>query len=213
MERSIKNAFLEQMKGWANESEIERMWKEIEKAYAAKNRFYHTISHLDQLLTELKICLDLVPYWQEIVAAIAYHDIIYSIRRQDNEEKSALLAVARLQAISWPPEKIELVRQLILATKGHHAAGFDLINYFTDADLAILGKPAALYQQYAGNIRKEYRIFPDFLYRKGRKKLLQHFLEVPRIYKTAQFYQLYESQARTNLTWEIAYLDGVAERP
>jgi predicted metal-dependent HD superfamily phosphohydrolase len=207
MEVEIKKEFFLQLEGTAAQLQKQDLWTEVEKAYTSKARFYHNLDHLDQLLIELKACHELHSYWSEVVLAIVYHDIIYSIRRQDNEDRSADLAVSRLLELGWLPGKIELVRQLILATKGHIVSSLDLINYFTDADLAILGKSAEMYQLYSAAIRKEYKIFPDFLYRKGRKKVLLHFLELPKIYKTAHFNVLYESQARLNIEWEINQLN------
>ncbi|WP_290792019.1 hypothetical protein [Flavihumibacter sp. UBA7668] len=206
MEVGIKREFFQQLQGVADEIQKMQLWTEIEKAYSSKARFYHNLDHLDQLLIELKACHELHSYWPEVVLAIVYHDVIYSIRRQDNEDRSADLAVSRLLELGWLPDKIELVRQLILATKGHIVSSLDAINYFTDADLAILGKTPEMYQLYSAAIRKEYKIFPDFLYRKGRKKVLLHFLELPEIYKTAYFNARYESQARLNIEWEINHL-------
>jgi predicted metal-dependent HD superfamily phosphohydrolase len=39
-----------------------------------------------------------------------------------------------------------------------------------DADLSILGKDLDTYLAYTKMIRKEYSIYPDFLYKPGRKK-------------------------------------------
>lgn len=206
MEIEIKREFFQQLEGTAVGLQKQELWTEVEKAYTSKTRFYHNLDHLNQLLIELKACHELHSNWSELVLAIVYHDIIYSIRRQDNEDRSADLAVTRLLELGWLQGKIELVRQFILATKGHIVSSLDLINYFTDADLAILGKSAEKYQLYSAAIRKEYKIFPDFLYRKGRKKVLLHFLELPKIYKTAYFNARYESQARLNITWEINQL-------
>lgn len=72
-----------------------------------------------------------------------------------------------------------------------------------DFDLAILGSPIARYNLYSELIRKEYRKVPTFLYKKGRKKMLKHFLEKPFIYSTSTFKILYEKQAKKNLQAEL----------
>jgi predicted metal-dependent HD superfamily phosphohydrolase len=90
-----------------------------------------------------------------------------------------------------------------MATKGHTFSDDPDTNLFTDADLSVLGKPWPTYEAYFKNVRKEYAIYPDFLYKPGRKKVLQHFLTMPRIFKTEYFYDAYESNARENITREL----------
>jgi predicted metal-dependent HD superfamily phosphohydrolase len=46
-------------------------------------------------------------------------------------------------------------------------------------------------------------MYPDFLYRPGRRKVLQHFLDMERIFKTEEFASKFEKQARVNLGWEL----------
>lgn len=76
----------------------------------------------------------------------------------------------------------------IMATKGHQLSADPDTNFFTDADLAILGQDEATYLNYRSAIRKEYRVYPDFLYKPGRRKVLPYFLGLPRIFKTEYFF-------------------------
>ena len=55
-------------------------------------------------------------------------------------------------------------------------------------------------------IRKEYSIYPDFLYNPGRKKALEHFLEHKFIFQTEEFRTQYETKARENIKREIELL-------
>ena len=73
-------------------------------------------------------------------------------------------------------------------------------------DLKILSKDWEDYSIYFQQIRKEYSIYPDFLYNPGRKKALQHFLEHDYIYQTETFRNLYERQAKMNIQKEIDLL-------
>jgi len=59
------------------------------------------------------------------------------------------------------------------------------------------------YQAYTRQIRQEYHIYPDLLYKPGRKKVLQHFLKMPAIYVTPAFRDLYETTARQNIQAEL----------
>ncbi len=63
-----------------------------------------------------------------------------------------------------------------------------------------------MYGQYAENIRKEYSHVPDDLFRQGRIAILSKLSEKGDIYKTAEFKNLYENQAKSNMKGEIAKL-------
>jgi len=76
-------------------------------------------------------------------------------------------------------------------------------NILLDLDLSILGKDPQYYLEYAAAVRKEYSIYPDFMYRRGRKKVLKKMLEQECIFKTDLFKEKYESQARKNLQSEL----------
>ena len=193
------------------EQTITSLWQELEQAYTQPSRHYHTLNHLEALLQELLPLQAQFKHWPTVVLAIAWHDVVYNVLKQNNEEKSAEFAVARLKQTTFPTEQTERCRQLILATKKHEPADEET-NLFTDADLSILGAPLVCvdtdqcYQQYTQHIRKEYSIYPNVVYNPGRKKVLQHFLNMPRIYKTDYFFDRYEKQARVNLEGELKTL-------
>jgi predicted metal-dependent HD superfamily phosphohydrolase len=190
----------------ADQKLAEQYWLEIEKEHNGKKRFYHNLTHLENLLRELMLVKNQIADWDCVVFAIAYHDIIYNPLKQNNEEKSAALARERLLQTSLPAERIAQCVDSILATKGHVISASEDINLFTDADLSILGAEAAAYERYAANVRKEYAYYPDLLYKPGRKKVLQYFLAMEKIFKTALFFEKYENSARLNLRRELESL-------
>jgi predicted metal-dependent HD superfamily phosphohydrolase len=175
-------------------------------AYTQSSRHYHTLFHLENLIAELKLCNTLIADYEAVLYSVFYHDIVYNVLQQDNEEQSAAVAVERLEMLQVNKAKQEQCRELILATKTHITHSSSDINLFTDADLSILGKPQQVYQAYCKQIRAEYAVYPDDVYFPGRIKVLQHFLVMPRIYKTDFFYQQYEQQARNNITQELTSL-------
>jgi predicted metal-dependent HD superfamily phosphohydrolase len=203
----LRDYFLQLLQGYTdNTHQANQLWTEIEVHYSEKKRHYHTLTHLEQLLQLLLECKTLVADWDTILFSLFYHDIIYNPLRQDNEEHSAELAVKRLNSLSYPLHKSANCYAQILATKGHQLSKDRDTNIFTDADLSILGSNEKTYTQYVTNIRKEYIVYPDFLYRKGRIKVLQHFLLMKQIYKTSYFYERFEEQARLNLSAELKQL-------
>ena len=75
--------------------------------------------------------------------------------------------------------------------------------YLLDFDLSILGSDWDSYRNYTIQIRKEYKIYPDFMYKSGRKKVLQHFLERETLYFTEAYQVTHENRARENLKKEL----------
>lgn len=185
---------------------IQTLWKEIEESYSQKNQFYHNLSHIKSIFHYLEPVKPDISDWDTIIFSSFYHDIIYNIHSSKNEENSAELAGKRLKEISYPDELIKKSINQILATKEHKTTTDSDTDLFTDADLAILGQDQNIYKEYCSLIRKEYAIFPDFIYNKGRIKVLNHFLEMERIYKSAYFYQTLEEKARQNITMELESL-------
>ncbi len=182
------------------------LWDEIEKHYSHKSRHYHNLAHLDNLLHELTTIKEQIGHWDAMLFAIFYHDVIYNVMKKDNEERSAVMAGLRLSSINFPVPATAVCCRHIEATKSHELNHSDDTNLFTDADLSILGKDGEQYKTYCEQVRKEYSIYPDMIYKPGRKKVLGHFLGMERIYKTEVFYDKYEMRARENMRREMAEL-------
>ncbi|HPH88714.1 MAG TPA: hypothetical protein PKV76_09575, partial [Chitinophagales bacterium] len=187
-----------------NSSLINELWDEVEKNYSGKKRHYHTLLHLDNLFTSLTEVKSEIQYWESTLFTLFYHDIIYTTLKSDNEENSALLAEKRMQQLSVSNDIIERCKNQILATKSHSKSTDSDTNYFTDADLSVLGQPWEIYSLYYKNVRKEYAIYPDFIYNSGRKKVIQHFLSMNSIFKTDYFYNQFEKIAKENLMKELS---------
>lgn len=182
-------------------------WSEIEMNYGKSKRHYHNLQHLDALTRELLEIKPAIKEWETLLFSIAYHDIIYNPLRHDNEEKSAEFAFKRMTTLHCAPQQVSNCTTQILATKKHAWSDETDTNYFTDADLSILGSAPAVYKTYTHSIRKEYNLYPDFIYNPGRQKVLKHFLAMPAIFKTTHFSNKYESQARINIQEELHGLE------
>lgn len=189
-----------------NQPLIARLWMEIEQAYNEPHRYYHGMSHISYLIGQMNEYTTHLQDVDTILFSIYYHDIIYDIKKKDNEKKSGELARHRLMALSVSEEVINKCYDQILASKDHKVSNDQDTNYFLDFDLAILGESPDNYKRYTEQVRSEYAIYPDFLYKKGRKKVLKHFLAMEYIFKTETFRTNFELQARANLKQE---LDGL----
>lgn len=75
---------------------IKIFWDEIELAYFTKNRHYHTMKHLEEIVTTLEPLKDEIVDWNVIIFATVYHDIVYDVNSYENEKNSALFAKDRL---------------------------------------------------------------------------------------------------------------------
>ncbi|WP_291146650.1 hypothetical protein [Flavobacterium sp. UBA7680] len=185
-------------------NEIQKNWKDLEKAYLAKSRHYHNLTHISAMIESFETYRDKLQNPDEILFSIFYHDFVYSASKKDNELKSAEYALAIL------PENVNLNKQLVFdticATQQHQHNNIEDINWLIDFDLKILARDWEEYKIYFEQIRKEYRIYPNFLYKPGRAKALKHFLENEFIFQTDAFRNLYEEKARINIEKEILLL-------
>jgi len=208
MPNMLKETFLKILsKFTANETLSIALWNEIEQNYTGKKRHYHTLQHLENLWVQLNEVKDEIQHWDVMFFTLFYHDIIYNPIKSDNEARSAQLADKRMQQISVATELIMLCKSQILATQSHIKSSNNDTNYFLDADLSVLGQEWESYTQYYENVRKEYAIFPDFVYKPGRKKVLLHFLAMERIFKTHYLFQKFEFLAKQNLQKELEMFD------
>lgn len=205
MDSLLKETFIQLINQYSSNSSLAaNLWAEIEKAYSGSKRYYHNLLHLENLLQQLQTVKTQLASWDAVLFALYYHDIVYNTLKTNNEEKSAELAEKRMKEIAVPAHITEETKQLIIATKAHNSAANTDVNYFTDADLSILGSHWDVYAEYFKKIRKEYSVYPDLVYNPGRKKVLQHFLQMERIFKTETFFKKFEENARQNLKRELA---------
>lgn len=184
----------------------EELWIELNELYASKNRHYHNLNHLSDIYIQLLSIQKQIENWNIILFTLFYHDAIYIATKKDNEEQSAQMAKRILAEIGVAPNNIGLCFDQILATKSHLMSPDNDTNLFTDADLSILGRDWSSYNNYCKQIRKEYSIYPNFLYKRGRRKVIQHYLSMDSIFKTEEFKTKFEEQAIYNLKKELASL-------
>lgn len=204
----LKKIFTELVYQYNKDSQLsEKLWNEIEKAYSGKKRHYHNLSHLEALYYLLSENKHHISDLNTVLFSLFYHDIVYNVLKSNNEQKSAELANKRLKEIGFPKEQAMLCHNQILATSNHNVTNNADTNIFTDADLSILGRETTVYETYCEQIRKEYSIFPDFVYKPGRKKVVLHFLQMERIFKTDFFFEQFEQKARDNLNRELLKLN------
>lgn len=194
------------------ESLIINSFQAFYRSYQAPGRFYHNFHHLRALFLEKDLKEDLLIAPNEVEFAIWYHDLVYEVTQKDNETQSAQRAKMQLSSLGLKPEPIDRIVTWIEATQKHkveHSKSSSDLFYFLDFDLSILGGEWPAYLQYINQIRSEYQIYPDAVYRPGRIAVLQSLLDRDWIYHTQVYRNTKEKQARQNIRREIHLLHSL----
>ena len=185
----------------------EKAFNQLVAAYSTPGRYYHTLKHLDHVLSTIQILQGYTNNLAAVQLAAWFHDVVYDSQAQDNERRSADYAFELLSNLGIPESIITTVTRLILNTKDHQAAVDDYDSQvLLDADLAILATNPVQYGEYAHAIRQEYAWVKDEDYIIGRQQVLERFLQRSHIYFTPLMAEFAEPSARGNIQGEIQSL-------
>jgi predicted metal-dependent HD superfamily phosphohydrolase len=174
--------------------------------WSEAHRKHHTVAHLHEVLDAIGVLADDgVEFDREATELAAwFHDAVYEIGRDDNEDRSAELA---RELLASSPVRDEVAR-LVLATKTHKVADDDInAAVLSDADLSVLGSHAGRYRAYAEAVREEYADIPDETFKPARAQVLTSLLAGP-IFHTDAGRARWEESARRNVNAEIAELSS-----
>ncbi|MEI8067907.1 MAG: hypothetical protein WCG91_03095 [Candidatus Shapirobacteria bacterium] len=189
-----------------NISNNKETFEDIISHYSEPHRHYHTLKHINNCLEELEPVRASLKDPEAVELAIWFHDIIYTIGNNDNEEKSAQLAKEFCQKNSLSLSFTKNVEDHILATK-HISPSNNLDSqYLADIDMSILGKSSDVFDKYEKQIYQEYSsLYSKSDYQKGRKSFLETVLKNP-IYSTDYFKNKYQQSAENNIKRSISNL-------
>lgn len=184
------------------------LWQDIARRYSEAGRTYHTLAHIDQLLSQFARIHPHLNAPHLIALALFYHDVVYDPKRGDNEQKSADYAASLLRPHIGTQQSKRLYA-LIMMTAGHKLQDKQDTDaaYLLDMDLSILGADWSAYARYAQAVRQEYAHVSDGDYQHGRVGVLTQLLAHPRLYLTPDFAPL-EPQARRNIQREVDSLSA-----
>lgn len=180
------------------------LFEQLVACYSEAHRRYHTLQHLSECLEKLAPVLGRAEHPGEVEVALWFHDAIYAIKRQDNEQQSALWAKRALASAGYSAEGLARVYSLIMATRHSALPQTADERLLVDIDLSILGAATERFAEYERQVRQEYAWVPDWLFWRKRKAILQEFMARQSIYGTEPFYRQYEAQARQNLEHALA---------
>lgn len=182
-------------------SDSDHVIDQVLEAYSEAQRKYHTTQHLEQCFQVLdEVFPDHIPCRAAIELALWFHDYVYTPTSQRNEDLTAFvsrnLIITKLNGSS---DLAGQVQELILLTKHNAPTNSIPEKILVDVDLSILGVSPGKFDIYEAQVREEYSMYPDELFRPGRAGILQQFLARDRIYQTDPMHFRFEQQARRNL--------------
>jgi predicted metal-dependent HD superfamily phosphohydrolase len=204
----MKKKFLNLLSRINAKGNIEESYYYLKKLYSEPHRYYHNFNHIKQCLNELDYVKNKAIFPEALEFAIWYHDSIYTSKKHDNEQKSALLAYNTALSLSLSKKFAQKAKKLVLATKHESSCLDNDEKIITDIDLTIFGKSEKRFNKYCRDIRKEYSYVPFKTYKKTRIKIIKNFLSKKRIYLIDSFKQKYEENARKNLSEAIKNLNN-----
>ncbi len=129
--------------------------------------------------------------------------VIHDAQDSSNELNSAAWAARSLTRTGADRDVAQRGHDLVMATQQGVPTALGSspdARLLVDIDLSVLGRPAKRFERYDHDMRKQHAWVPGFRYREGRAKVLQGFLDQPRLYHGEAAAALLESQAGGNLT-------------
>lgn len=181
------------------------MFATLQRLHSQRHRHYHTAAHINACLRHLDARSALAIRPDLIEIALWFHDAVYKPFSKTNESDSAKVARDFLHG-HLPFDDVKTVETMITLTRTHGHTDDPDTALMLDIDLSILATPADVYDGYTRDIRREYRWVPGPMFRKGRAKMLRHFLAMDRIYKTETLRREWDAKARVNMARELTVM-------
>lgn len=149
--------------------------KELEKQWKQNTRFYHNISHLEQIIKDIEsniwfVGLSLVEKHTLLLGAF-FHDAIYDPKKTDNEDQS--IKFFKKAYTGKDAMMVEKVTELIEVSKHRKRPLGRLTNIFWEADNAGFKKGFDVLWKNDKLIQKEYKYLPKEKFKEGRIKFLE----------------------------------------
>ena len=175
--------------------------------YVEPHRHYHDLTHLAEVLAALRVLSWAADLPVPVVCAAYWHDAVYDPRADDNEQRSADLALTELPRLGLAPDLVDEVVRLVLLTASHEPLPDDGNgSLLSDADLAVLAAGPERYEDYVAGVRREYAHLSPLAFRHGRGDVLRDLLGRPQLYATQEGRRRWEDAARRNVRAELSRL-------
>lgn len=161
---------LEKYKIKANINMLLDMWNE-------PHRHYHNATHLvdihNQILNDYLHNKLNEKTTEKLLLTNLFHDIIYDVSKNDNEQKSAEFFMSL--CVEKNNVHIQDIKQAILDTKSHSGDNY-LSNIFNKYDMSIVESNYDRLLEWETGIYEEYKIYGD-KYKQGRLQFLESIVD------------------------------------
>ena len=148
---------------------------EIMKAYSEKHRYFHTPTHVLDLLRMIDVdVFDSDREKMSFYCAALFHDVVYEPRRKDNETLSSMVFAQHYKEEYDSIIDFQLVNDLINGTSliDDRKARSE-VQRFNSYDRIILTKPVDTLVEYGEKIWKEYSHVPYSKFLEGHFSLIR----------------------------------------
>jgi predicted metal-dependent HD superfamily phosphohydrolase len=180
----------------------------LAQRYREPHRRYHDLRHLHEVLQTVEDLADEAEDIEAVRWAAWFHDAVYDVQRDDNEQRSAELAERELVALGCDRSMVAEVSRLVRLTATHRPEPGDANGaVLCDADLRILATDPWRLAEYVVDVRAEYAHVSEDGFRAGRAAVLRSLLSADRLYRTATGHARWEDRARANATAELRRLE------
>lgn len=176
------------------------------RRWSEPHRVYHDTRHLLDVLEAIDGLAALADDPTTVRLAAWFHDAVYDVGADGNEERSAQVAERLLRGRVADPAA---VARLVRMTATHDPADDDRdAMVLCDADLAVLGGSPERYAEYAEAIRREHAAVPDSTFGPARAQILRALLDRPHLFSTDPARERWERAARLNVAHEVSALQA-----
>ncbi|MBX3224100.1 MAG: hypothetical protein KF795_26530 [Labilithrix sp.] len=199
------------------ERDVAEVFAELNAAYTAPARKYHSIEHIGECLRALADVRATLGAPEEVAMAIWFHDAIYATHPfASSEKRSAELAYASCTRMGIAEVPARRIADMVLATKDHELPAKGAVDErdaaaLFDIDLGILGADPVRYARFERDVRAEYSWVPEGVFRGRRAKLLRGFAARPSIYRTPLLKGRLEDAARANIDGAVRELEATVD--
>jgi len=178
--------------------------------YATSKRYYHNIHHIYVMLHYLNLAKESLKLTIEdealLTIAILFHDIVYISTNKDNEEKSFEF-FANHYGNALNKSYLNEINRIILSTKRTLNDTSKLSSIIQDLDMIEGSFNVDTYYRNSRLIRKEYSMYSDEQWRKGRIDFLKSNIDKKIFY--SELFKVNEVILQDNMKLELDHLESL----
>ncbi|SDY31227.1 Predicted metal-dependent phosphohydrolase, HD superfamily [Amycolatopsis xylanica] len=204
---SVRSRWIEAVERLGGSVEVaEKAARDLENRYNEPHRRYHDLAHAHSVARHAdRLARALSTEDRALITlAACAHDVIYDAKPGDDERRSAEWARDWLTRAGLVARHVARVEELILTTLSHDAPAEDQgATALLDADLATLGASEDVYDQYARDVREEFKHVDDQAWTVGRAAVLEKLLAKDPLFRSPAARAEWDAAARANLTREL----------